>query len=37
MSKRRILRTKDDQDTRDMLSVLLQHAGYEVVCRADSP
>ena len=32
----RILCTEDDADTREMLTVLLESFGYEVVCPADS-
>ena len=31
----RILCTEDDDDTREMLTVLLESLGYEVVCPAD--
>jgi CheY-like chemotaxis protein len=34
--KGRILCTEDDADTREMLTVLLESFGYEVVCPADS-
>jgi DNA-binding response OmpR family regulator len=34
--KGRILCTEDDPDTREMLSVALQHCGYDVVCPTDS-
>ena len=32
----RILCTEDDADTREMLTILLEAEGYEVVCPADS-
>lgn len=32
----RILCTEDDTDTREMLTILLESFGYEVVCPADS-
>jgi two-component system, OmpR family, response regulator len=32
----RILCTDDDTDTREMLTILLESFGYEVVCPADS-
>jgi CheY-like chemotaxis protein len=32
----RILCTEDDADTREMLTVLLESFGYEVVCPSDS-
>ena len=32
----RILCTDDDADTREMLTILLESFGYEVVCPADS-
>ena len=31
-TKGRILCTEDDEDTRDLLIVLLKHQGYDVVC-----
>jgi len=36
ISKGRILCTEDDPDSRDMLVMTLETAGYEVVCAADS-
>src|SRR4030095_5996883 len=32
----RILCTEDDADTREMLTILLESFGYEVVCPTDS-
>ena len=36
MSKGRILCTEDDADSRDMIVMMLETSGYEVVCPADS-
>jgi DNA-binding response OmpR family regulator len=35
-SKARILCTEDDADTRDLLIITLNHAGYDVVCTANA-
>ena len=34
--KRRILCTEDDADTRDLLHMILSHAGFEVVCTSNT-
>lgn len=35
-SKARILCTEDDADTRDLLIITLNHAGYDVVCTENA-
>lgn len=34
--KGRILCTEDDQDTRDLIALILEQSGFDVVCTADA-